>query len=111
MSLLVNLIKDIFYFPIWWYGKGLKKRWLFVLKKIKTAYKNLALKILLVNLFRPMYGEKDWQGRIISFFARLIMLFWRSLEMIIWSLLFFALLLIWLIAPILIIRQILILLL
>ncbi len=110
MSILFNLIGDLFYFPVWWYSHGLRERWFFVLKEIKAGYRNLALKILLLNIFKPMYGEYNWQGRIISFFARLIMLFWRILEMMIWILLLLFLLLIWILAPIFVIMQILILL-
>lgn len=102
----MSLILDLIYFPVWWYTEGFKKRWVFVIKQIKIGYRNLALKILLLNLFKPMYGEYSWQGRIISFFARLIMLLWRTLEMLIWIILVFSLLIIWVIAPILVIRQI-----
>ena len=109
MSIFLDLIGNLLYFPVWWYGQGLKRRWLVVLKGIKAGYRNLALKILLINLFKPMYGEYNWQGRIISFFARLFMLFWRALEMLIWILLLFSLIVIWLLVPILVIRQILIL--
>ena len=109
MFLVLDLISDLLYFPIWWYGAGLKKRCLFVIKKIKSGYRNLALKILLRNLFKPMYGEYNWEGRLISFFARLVILFWRTLEMLVWILLLLGLLLIWLLLPIFIINQILIL--
>lgn len=107
MSPLFDLIKDLLYFPVWWYGRGLQKRWKIALKEIKDGYRNLALKILILNLFKPMYGEKDRQGRIISFFARLIMLLGRSVEMLIWVLFIFILLAIWTIAPLFVVRQIL----
>lgn len=106
MIILLDIVSDIILFPLWWYGEGLKKRFLSVLKGIRAGNRNLALKILILNLFTPMYGEYNWQGRLISFFARLIMLFARGLEMLVWVLFLFALLLLWILAPLLVIWRI-----
>ncbi len=67
-----NLILDIFYFPIWWYTLGLKKFLIFIKNTIKDVSQALVIKILLVNLFKPMFGQYDRAGRIISFFMRCI---------------------------------------
>lgn len=70
-------LRSIFYFPVWWYTRGLKKRFSGFIQGIKMSAHNLALKIMFKYLFKPMFGERSKSGRIISFFMRLILLFWR----------------------------------
>jgi hypothetical protein len=85
MFVLLNIVKSfffetllsIFYFPIWWYTKGLKKRFLFLKKRVKDLSDALALKIMFANYFKPMFGDYSRQGRMISFFMRTILLLWR----------------------------------
>jgi hypothetical protein len=98
--LVFDAIVDVFYFPLWWYTGG-------VAHSIKWCYgfflegnRSLAPVLWLKNLLVPMFGQYDWQGRIISFFMRLVQFFFRSLALIFW--LFFCLFLffIWLILPI-----------
>jgi hypothetical protein len=66
-------------FPVWWYGRGLVK----MLRKARQFLANRAadfgLRYWLKNLFRPMYGVRDWQGRLISFFMRVVAIAWYSL--------------------------------
>ena len=101
-----DLILDILYFPIWWYSKGLKKALFFVLRQIKERSEDLALKILVVNLFKPMYGDYSFAGRVISFFARVVHLTFRLVLMIIWLALMLAVFVAWLIVPVVVIYQI-----
>ncbi|MCF7907188.1 hypothetical protein K9K85_02830 [Patescibacteria group bacterium] len=85
MFALLNIVKSfffetllsIFYFPIWWYTKGLKKRFLFFKERIKALSNALALKIMFTNYFKPMFGDYSRQGRMISFFMRTVLLLWR----------------------------------
>ncbi len=85
MALVATLVKSIFldalinilYFPLWWYTQGLKKRFLGFIQGSKVSARNLALGIMFKYLFKPMFGERSKTGRIISFFMRLILLFWR----------------------------------
>lgn len=95
-----DLILDILYFPVWWYSKGLKKALFFVGRQIKRRSEDLALKILVVNLFKPMYGDYSFSGRMISFFARIVHLAIRLVLMIIWLALMLAVFIVWLVAPI-----------
>jgi len=107
-SLFIDTLLSIFYFPIWWYGPGLKKRFLIFKEQVKKLSKLLALKIMFANYFKPMFGEYSRQGRMISFFMRTILLFWR---LILFLVSFFGLLilfLVWIILPILAIWQIII---
>lgn len=82
-NFIINPVKDIIFFPVWWYSFGLKKTTSWCWQKIKNGEKYFALKILLLNLFKPMYQEYSISGRLISFFARLFLLFFRSIGMLI----------------------------
>lgn len=76
-TLFLDTIRSIVYFPVWWYSHGLKKRFLGFISGLGALSHNLGLKIMFKYLFKPMFGERSRSGRIISFFMRLILLFWR----------------------------------
>ncbi|MGC9048845.1 MAG: hypothetical protein ACP5IX_01335 [Patescibacteria group bacterium] len=97
---------DILYFPIWWYTTGLKKRAKGFVNNLKGLSQYLALGILIKYLFKPMFGQYDWKGRIISFFMRLIQLIIYLIIFLIGGILMFALLIIWIILPIVAVWQI-----
>ena len=104
--LLLEAILDIFYFPIWWYTKGALHalRWCFNL--LKLGNENLAPGLWLANLFVPMFGQFDWQGRIFSFLMRLAQIFARAVALFVWLSLCSVLFLGWLALPILIVYAI-----
>ncbi len=95
----MNLVGNLLYWPAWWYSAGFIKTAKSIINSIKEYEYRLGLKIWLANLFKPMYGQADWQGRLISFFMRILVLIFRLFSLIIWSALMFALLALWLIFP------------
>ena len=105
--LLINCIKKVFYFPVWWYSKGflkiLKGSWQF----IKDFNLTLGFTIWLKNIFVPMFGQKDIAGRLISFVLRLVQIFIRGVILLIICILTLAFIAFWLIIPIFIILKIL----
>jgi len=105
-NIFIETILNILYFPLWWYSKGLKKTFLFVFKKSKKLSKYLGLKILFAYLFKPMFGQYDFKGRIISFFMRCLLLGWRLFLFLLGILGLLTLLIIYIILPILSIWQI-----
>ena len=107
-SLFIDALLGIFYFPVWWYGPGLKKRFLALRGQIKKTFKALALKIMFANYFKPMFGEYSRTGRMISFFMRTILLFWRLLLFLVSFFGLLSLFLIWIILPILAVWRIII---
>ncbi len=102
----VDLIGDILLFPLWWYTKGLKKTAAFCVKKAKNAENALGIKIWLTSLFKPMYAQYDWQGRIISFFMRIFQIIFRSILFAVSLIFIFVLPIIWVALPIFIVFQI-----
>lgn len=104
---LVELIGDVLYFPVWWYSEGLKKATHFCLNQISDMEKSLALRVWLVNLFVPMYGQYDWQGRIISVFMRIAQIIYRIIALVLWSVFTAFIFLVYIILPFFILVQIL----
>ena len=70
--LLIDLIGELLYFPIWWYTQGLKRVVLYVFNSIRNTNKNLAVGLMFKSLGKPMFGQYDREGRLISFFFRFI---------------------------------------
>lgn len=101
-----DIIIDVLYFPVWWYSIGLVKAFTSCGNGIKESYHNFAIGILLRNMFKPMYGERSFSGRIISFFARILILLFRLIQFFIWAAVLLALPVLWVGAPVVIIYQI-----
>jgi len=106
--ILVEFILDFFYFPIWWYTGGAKKVILFCAEFFLEANSYLAPGLWLRNILTPMYGQYDWQGRIMSFFMRLANVVIRFIGLFIWLLLTLLLFFIWMITPIFVVWRLLI---
>ena len=107
LKLLLEAIKDILFFPVWWYSFGLFEFLLKIKEFIVNKARGLALLVWIKNIFTPMFGQNDWQGLLISFFIRLVQIIFRTIVMIFWLLVALILICIWLALPILIIYQIL----
>jgi hypothetical protein len=105
--IFTDLVGDIVKFPVWWYTTGLKKTALGCLKSIKAVEKRWNLRVWVKNIFVPMFGEYNWQGRIISFFMRVFQIIIRSIFVGIWAVIVFVLFVAYIALPIFIIWQIL----
>ena len=105
-KIIMVAIKDIVYFPIWWYSFG---AWEFIIG-IKNFLigqeRSLAIRIWIKNIFVPMYAQRDWQGRLISFFVRLVQIILRSILLLLYFILSILAFLAWLGLPFYIIYQI-----
>ena len=104
--LVVDLLGDAVQFPFWWYTTGAKKAAIFCWRKIKDIEEGLAWQVWVTNIFRPMFGQYDLAGKLISFFVRVVQIIFRSAAMILVILFFMVLFLIWLTLPIFLIYQI-----
>jgi len=105
-KIILEFILNILYFPIWWFTAGL----LIVIKKninfIQDQQKSLGVFIWVKNIFRPMYGQTDWQGRLISFFIRIVQIFFRALLLLFWMLAIIIIILLWIIFPFIVFYEI-----
>jgi hypothetical protein len=103
---LIHEIKTVLYFPLWWYSKGfilvIKGGW----NWLKDFEQTLGFMIWIRNLFVPMFGQRDIQGRLISFFLRLVQIIFKGIVLVLFSLVVLFFVIAWLILPIFIIYQI-----
>jgi len=99
-SLVIDIIGEILYFPLWWYGQGLKQTAGHVFHSIKNANRDLAIGLMFRNLFKPMFGQYDRTGRLISFFMRFILTFSRLIVFMFISIFYMTVIVFWLFLPI-----------
>ena len=97
--LFLEVILDVFYFPLWWYSKGAWYAMRSCFGLLKQGNANLAPGLWLANLFVPMFGQFDIQGRIISFFMRLVQIVARTIALVVWLLFCLVLFVVWLVLP------------
>lgn len=105
--LAIEAILDVLYFPIWWYTGGVWHALMFCLDMLKEGNRNFAPGVWLRNIFVPMYGQYDWQGRIISFFMRLAQIIGRTFALLVWLVVCLIFFLIWLALPLVVVAGIL----
>ncbi|MDD4271400.1 MAG: hypothetical protein PHF50_01190 [Patescibacteria group bacterium] len=106
LQIFAELIRDVLYFPLWWYGRGLVNLVKGVGHFLADKQKALALYVWIKNIFRPMYAQYDWQGMLISFFMRLVQIIFRSIVMLFWLILSLAIIIFWILFPVLVIYEI-----
>ena len=98
-KILLQIVWDFIYFPLWWYSAGLVK----TIRGVGQFYHNeqvsLNFFVWLKNIFVPMYGQHDLTGRLISFFMRLVQVIFRGLLMLIVLILGLAFLIFYIILP------------
>ena len=80
----VDLFGSILRFPIWWYSKGLVLTAAALKTSVTRYIHTIALLVWIKNLFVPMYGLRDWQGRLISFLVRLAQICGRALFLLVY---------------------------
>ena len=105
-KVFIEIIRDILYFPVWWYSRGLvylsASLWHFLVNR----QKGLALGVWVKNIFRPMYAQTDWQGVLISIFMRIVEIIIRSIAMLFWVIVAIVGFLLWIILPVFVIYEI-----
>lgn len=105
-KILAELGRDILYFPVWWYAHGLLELIDKLIIFIKNREKGLALSVWVKNIFRPMYGQTDWQGKLISFGFRIFEIIARGIIMLFWLIFVLIIIFVWIILPIFVVYEI-----
>lgn len=94
---------DLASFPVWWYTIGAKHSMIWCAGLLRTGNEWLSPGLWLKNIFVPMYGQYDIQGRLISFFIRLMQVIARGIGLLIWLAVCIVLFVCWLALPALVI--------
>ncbi|MFA5946084.1 MAG: hypothetical protein WC802_04225 [Patescibacteria group bacterium] len=95
-----DLTLDVAYFPLWWYSAGLLERFKGTGELIQGSARSLQLTLWIRNIFTPMYGQYDWQSRLISIFMRCVQIIGRFLALVFFSVLALVLLGLYIFGPI-----------
>lgn len=98
--MVILLFLDVLYFPLWWYSGGVVWAFSACVGLVKTGNRNLAPFLWLRYIFVPMYGQYDWQGRLVSFFVRLFNVIGRGIALLAWAFCVGCLFLLWLVFPV-----------
>jgi hypothetical protein len=100
VKIITELITDILMFPVWWYSRGFFNWIKSVSGFLSNREKSIGLFVWIKNLFTPMYGQSDWQGRLISFFMRLAQIVFRGIFMLFWLIISIILIVAWPVLPV-----------
>jgi hypothetical protein len=106
VKIVAELARDILMFPVWWYSRGLINQSISIINFLKDQQKSLALTVWVKNIFTPMYGQRDWQGILVSIFMRIIQIIFRGIAMVFYALFGLLRLFIWLVAPIFVLYEV-----
>ena len=98
-SIFIDIIGDALFFPLWWYTSGLKHVIENFVRSIIEMSDHLALRLLILNIFKPMFAQTDRAGRMISFFMRIVILIGRSIYFLIYTILRLLIVLVWIAIP------------
>ncbi len=99
-KLVLETLLDLVYFPVWWFTGGFIFAGKKCLNLVSVGNAHFAPGLWLSNIFVPMYGQYDFEGRLISFFMRLFQVIVRAIVLFIWILLCLVLFLSWFLLPI-----------
>jgi len=83
--LALDTLLHILYFPVWWYTAGARRVIVGLWHLLQDANAMFAPGLWLRNIFVPMFGQTDWQGRITSVFIRFLNVIFRTVILMIWS--------------------------
>lgn len=105
MKIISELFWDVARFPLWWYSRGLIKIVLRMKNFLSDKEKSLSFFVWLKNIFRPMYGQNDIAGFLISFLVRSFQIVFRGIILSFWFLVAIGVVLAWLALPVFVIYQ------
>lgn len=100
------ILLEIFYFPVWWYSKGLMGAFVRAKNFLAKRERGLALLVWIKNIFVPMYGQTDIASRLISFFMRFFQIIFRSVAMLFWVFAVLIIILFYIFLPVFVVYQI-----
>ncbi len=100
-----DFLIDFVYFPLWWYTAGMKRALIFAIQLFRDGNLYLAPGLWLKNIFVPMFGQHDLQGRLVSFFMRFINVIGRTIALLFWLIICIFIFCIWPLLPVVVIHM------
>lgn len=105
-QLALDWLASFLYFPVWWYSSGAALAGTWCWQRLRNTARSFGVAVWLKNLFRPMFGQYDFWGRLISFIMRLVIIVWYSVLLLLVAGLMLALFVAWLLLPIFVVYEI-----
>jgi len=68
-------------------------------QRIKNMEVRLGVKVWAVNIFKPMFGQHDIAGVLISFFMRIFQIIGRTLVLFLWTMIMILVFFVWIVLP------------
>ena len=102
-----DVVGKILNAPVFWYTRGAYDAGRYCWYLIVRRWKALALGVWIVNIFVPMYGQRDIAGSLISFFMRVIQIIARGIVMILWTVFVIIIFVAYLAAPVFVVVELL----
>lgn len=102
-----DIFGSVIYFPVWWYTVGAWNVIELLLQELRGFAQGYNLKVLFQFLLTPMFGQYDIEGRIISFFVRIVHFFVLTIFTLCYSIILLFLLAAWLLLPVFVVANIL----
>jgi hypothetical protein len=100
-KLSVQFIWDILYFPVWWYSIGFVRISKNLGVFLGDRWTVIGAGVWIKNIFVPMYGQRDFASRAISFLVRIFQIVFRLLLFLLFSVIALSLITLWLALPVL----------
>ena len=85
-----NFPLNILTFPVWWYSTGLGLIWSWFNKKNHYFLEKTGLVLFARHMFEPLYQDYTKTGQILSFFIRIFVLIFKSIQFL-FSFIYYAL--------------------
>lgn len=101
--LVADILGDAIRFPVWWYTTGLALCLGWVGERLQVGWHLFGVGVWAKNVLTPMFGQRDVQGRIISFAFRIVQIVARTIGLLAYAVLLGALFVLWVTLPLLVI--------
>lgn len=83
--LLMDTATAVLRWPIWWYSAGFVAMLKWFVSNVQYYARLSAVGVWLRNIFTPMFGQYDWQSRLISFLVRVGNIIVRGFGLLLWT--------------------------
>lgn len=84
--LIIDTLSSFVYWPVWWYTTGFVAVLKWYMATVQYYARMSAVGVWVKNIFTPMFGQYDWQSRLISFIVRVGNIVVRSFGLVLWAL-------------------------
>lgn len=97
--LFIEALFHVLLLPFWWYTIGLARFAKKIFSWFRLGNEYLVPLLWWSHLFVPMFGQVDRQGRLVSFFIRLVNAIIRTCMLVVWAAALLVVFSVWILLP------------